>query len=74
MMFLFSEIGEPMKPYKKDIIRACRMVLEIVKRYSIVVSYPDPEQITSETFGKHFGFESTGFKNENREMMVRVNK
>lgn len=73
-MVVFTEIREEMKPYKKDIIRASRMVLKILDRYTTVVSYPDPAIGTADTFGNHFGFYDTGIKNENRAMMARIKK
>jgi hypothetical protein len=73
-MVVFTDIKEAMLPYKKDIIRASRMVLAIIARYTTVVSYPDPAIKTADTFGNHFGFMDTGLKNENRVMMARVNR
>ena len=59
-MCVFTEIRDEMKPYKKDIIRAARMVLEIINKYTTVIAHPDPTQPTAESFGKHFNFEKAG--------------
>jgi hypothetical protein len=72
-MVVFSEIREEMRPYKKDILRACRMAMGIIKRYTTVIAYPDPNQATADTFGNHFGFMHTGVTVDNRAMMVRIN-
>jgi hypothetical protein len=72
-MVVFTDIREEMKPFKKDILRACRMVLEIINRYTSVVAYPDPALETADTFGNHFGFIRTGITVDNRAMMVRIN-
>ena len=72
-MVVFSEIREEMRPYKKDIIRACRMALTLVNRHTQLVSYEDPAHATAATFGEHFGFHKTGTTLEGKEIRVRVN-
>lgn len=72
-MVVFTEIREEMLPYKKDILRACRMVLEIINKYTMVVAYADPAHPTADTFGSHFNFYKTGVAVDGREMRVRVN-
>ena len=72
-MVVFTEIREEMRPHKKAIIRAARMVLNIINRYTTVVAYADPDQQTADTFGSHFNFEKTGVTFEGRTVMARVN-
>jgi hypothetical protein len=71
-MMVFTEISPEMRPYKKDIIRASRLVLAIINKYSIVSAYIAPEIATAETFGKHFGFEEHGKSIEGRRVSVRI--
>lgn len=57
---------------KRDIIKAARMVLEIVSRYTSVVAYADPALCTAEGFAKHFGFQLTGVTLNGSKQLYRV--
>ena len=71
-MIVFTEMKPEMLSYKKDIIRASRLVLAIIEKYSIVSAYIAPEIPTAESFGKHFGFEEHGKSIEGRRVSVRI--
>ena len=72
-MVVFTDIKSD-KVTKKEIVTAARMVLEIIKRYTMVVAFSDGSQPTTLSFATHFGFEQTNRETESGALFVRVNK
>lgn len=70
---VFTDIQQD-RVSKKDIIKAARMVLEIVNRYPVVIAYANEEIPTSRVFNKHFGFYPTGIRGKDGDIMMRENK
>ena len=59
---------------RKDLVRAAREVLKIIGRYTTVAAYIDPKSEAAKSFGKHFGFQTTGSADLNGdEVLIRVN-
>ncbi len=70
-MQVFTDIRSD-KISPKDIVRAARMVLNIINRYTSVVAYTDCTRETAESFAKHFGFHLTGVTINGSKQLHRV--
>jgi hypothetical protein len=72
-MLVFTE-GIAEKLTKKDYINAGKLLMPIINRYTSVIAIMSQEEKTAEGFGRHFGFEKTGAKTADGEILMRVNK
>lgn len=67
----FSEIKDEMKKNKKDIVRGCRILIDMIKKENrSVYAVADKKEPTSQAFLKRLGFVRTGLFNENGETLV----
>lgn len=71
-MVVFTDFDPDCGISKKDIVRAARAVLEIMERYTLVYAYADKTKATAMGFAKHFGFEYTGSRMDDGDILVRV--
>lgn len=72
-MVVFTDIKSD-KVTKREIVVAARLVLEIIKRYTIVIAFSDESRPSAVSFANHFGFEETNRKMPEGTLFVKVNR
>lgn len=61
MYVIFSEITEPLRPYRKTIMKVAKMVMAQVKERGITaIAIASPTEPTAHHFIQHFGLEDMG--------------
>lgn len=72
-MVVFTESKEG-KMTKRDYVKAGRLLMQIINRYTSVIAFADDELSTALSFAKHYGFNPTGVRTEEGDILMRVNK
>lgn len=73
-VMVFVDMKDQMRKYPKLIVKAGKMVLPILNRYTVATAMVKPEQEAAVRFAEHFGFEPTEEVNEYGRVYIRWNR
>ena len=73
-IMVFVDMKDEMRKYPKLIVKAGKLVLPYINRYTVVMAYVKPEQEAAMRFAKHFGFEDTGEVTTYGKVFIRWNR